>query len=175
MTRITTTIDTGFDRMLTVVDYGNDKHLTVNDTNGETEIPTLLREDDATKLASALLGEDAVVITNLPEVKLDDFGWVEADGTARYLRDVTSESVLTNAKGLLAIRAFLVKRDEEKAEAEKAKAEAAAIDARNARRDEVAKEYTALMTYTSDYAGLLPWARAMVDRIIELEKAQPVS
>lgn len=44
------------------------------------------------------------------------------------------------------------------------------------RRDELALEFTAdtrgTLSGACNYSGLLPWTRKMVDRIIELEKAQ---
>lgn len=54
--------------------------------------------------------------------------------------------------------------------------EAAAVEKLNQRRDEVALEFTAdtrgTLSGACNYAGLLPWTRKMVDRIIELEQAQ---
>lgn len=125
------------------------------------------------KLIKALAGENSTVVTDLPEVTVDRHGYVETERTSRH-ESSNPEDILTLAKSLLAIHAFLVKRNEEQEAAKIAEEEAAQAKdrARDKRRDELASELVGIFcTYRSRIQTL----KDAIDRIIDLEEAAKVS
>lgn len=178
----TTTIETPLNRQFFVHSFGDTVDLDVRDTaknpDDGSRVYSLLRREQAEKLALALLGENAVVITDLPEVTVNAlYGKtaVRANNWA-YHDDKNPEDLLADAKSLLAIHKFLVekKAKDAEAEAEKAKAEEEAkaaeyeaIVKRDKRRDELVAELGA-----APYHIISSVAKAAIDRIIELEAAQ---
>ena len=174
----TTTIETPINRKIIVNTFGKGSSvdLDVNDTarcpdNGK-RVYSMLLPEEATQLASALAGENATVVTDLPEAKLKH-GYVVADCYSRSVHQPVDD-LLENAKALLAIHAFLVKRNAEQEAAKAAEAEAVkAKEAANAkRRDELATELVgAHCKYSSRSLSL----RMAIDHIIELEEAATVS
>lgn len=171
-------IKTPYSRTLTVSegwDGEGSKHLNITTTESGTHLSdTLLPTESVNELATALLGENATVITDLPEVTLDEDGWFASDS---FIRSPSSspERLLKNAKALLAMHAFVVKRDAEQEEAKKAEAEAAKAKeaARDKRRDEVTQELTG--DPYARYCDRFLIVKKSIDRIIELEEAAKVS
>ena len=163
-----TVIETGIARTLIVRDFGESSNLQVVNTDTDETVWTHLSDEHSTKLADALLGENATVITDLPEAKLK-LGYVEANGFNRRV-DQDADELMVHIKAMLSIHAFLVKRNEEQeAEAEAANAkEAAKVE----RRDELADKFG---TYVHSYDGFSTLAQRLVDHIIELEEAAKVS
>lgn len=156
-----TVITTGYDRKLTIRDHGHSFNLHVKDTDGTFaqpgEVYTSLTPEEATKLANALLGGNATVVTDLPKVEKSG-GYLFAGNYSRSITN-SAEEVLENAKALLAIHAFLVEQEQEQAEA----------DAREKRRDELTTELGA-----APYGTLSVIAQKAIDRIIDLEEAAKV-
>lgn len=174
----TTTITTDYSRELTVINRGYEFNLAVKDTDGKYavkgEVYSHLTSEQATKLANALVGENATLVTDLPEAKLKHT-WVEAGNVDRH-KDTDPAEVLEHAKQLLAIHAFLVKAQAER-EAAKAAEEAKtkAKEAANAkRRDELASEL-AEGDPRATYSSRLTVVKKAIDRIIDLEEAAKVS
>jgi len=140
------------------------KHLTVRDTDQSKEVRAYLYKDDAEKLGLALIGDNATVITDLPEAE-GKYGYVLASGYERSSA-TSAEEVLKNAKALLAIHKHLVEQQAVTAkEAEVAKAKEAEL---TKRRDELATEFRG---YVSTYRGSTSAFSGAIDRIIELEEA----
>lgn len=170
MTTTKTKITTDYGRELNVAHSTYDVNLHVKDTDGayggKSEVYTGLSHGEAAQLAAALVGENATVITDLPVASEDGYGYVEAGTTSRLSGD--AESILQQAKNLLAIHAFIVKRNEEKEEEEKR-----AEKARKARRDELTKELTG--NHHTEYAFTTELSQKAIDRIIDLEEAAKVS
>lgn len=167
-----------------IVDEGwngeGSKHLTAVSTSFGTKetIESLLTAGEASQIGLALLGENSVVVTDLPEVKRDVDGWVFSGSNGAW-ETATPEKILKNAKELLAVHAFLVKRNAEQEEAKRAaeeaqKAEAEAVKAkeaaRKARREEICQE-----EFTVPYRDLGGVSKRFVNRIIDLEEAAKVS
>lgn len=175
MTYKETIIHTGLDRTLKVTNLSDGAHLTVTDTGTSGEsIPSHIYPEQVTELITALAGDNATVVTDLPEAYMNEWGRIVAGGCDRSKHSDPAE-VLTIAKELLAVHAFLVKHYEEQAAAEKAKeaAEKAAAEAekakeaaRKARRDQLVKEFGSV-----EYSALSYVSKQAFDRIIELEEA----
>jgi len=174
----TTTVETGIARKITVVKHGRrTANLHVLNTDMHEEIYTLLDKEEAEKIGLALLGENATVITDLPEAERK-YAWVQAGDIDRH-HDTDPAEVLDHAKKLLAIHKFLVEKkakEDAEAEAQRIKeAEEAAkaaeledIAKRDKRRDELA--YSFNRSYS--YQNINPATRKAIDHIIELEAAQ---
>jgi hypothetical protein len=165
----TTTFDTNIDRKLTVTTGGWGADLHVVDTSANNAVFSVLRPEEATKLGTALLGDNTTVITDLPEASIETpaFGYrkvVRAGSESRYL-DGDPERVMTAVKDLLAIHKVLV---EQQAVAAK-EAEVAKEAERQKRRDELTKELTDNARTEYQYASDL--AQSAIDRIIDLEEA----
>jgi len=176
---ITTTVKTGIDRTLTVENWGRSASIDVRDTSRNPDdgerVYSLLESSEAEKIGLALLGENATVITDLPEAKLKGL-WVEAGDIDRH-HGIDPAEVLDHAKKLLAIHKFLVEKKAKEAEVEAQRikeaelaAEAAKLaeDARNKRRDELAKEFRGFGNYDNSSVVF----KKAIDRIVELEAAQ---
>ena len=163
----TTIVETPIARKITVVKHSHGSvNLAVKDTDLDKEIHTHLDQEYVTKLAEALLGENATVITDLPEAKEDGFGYVAA-GSYDRSHNADPETVLKNAKALLAIHKFLVeKKAEEATKAEEAAkiAEQEAIVKRDKRRAELIVEFR-----SCSWERLTRPAKEAYDRIIDLE------
>ena len=159
----TITVDSSNGLVFLKVADGTGKELQTNLTAWESKaLPQLI---------TALVGEDAVVITDLPEVTFGfpPFGtreYAKAGNVEKWV-DADPEKLVKTAKGLLAIAAVITKRNEEKAEAEKAKAEE---DAKRTRRDKLVQELSGNPETVYEFAT--PLSQAAVDRIIELEDAK---
>lgn len=170
-----TVITTPLSRELIVRDHGHSFNLHVKDTDGTYakpgEVYTSLNPEEATKLANALLGENATVVTDLPEAQLSG-EWVEAGPHSRHIN--TSPAALRRvAKDLLAIAAKITELNTEKeaAEAKAAEEAKAKADAREKRRNELATE---LVGTPCTYSGRLAVLQDAIDRIIDLEEAAKV-
>lgn len=165
-------------RTITVEQTDNNTFLKVTDESGGREIQTSLtlwQSKALPKLIDALAGENATVVTDLPEVELslpafDTREVARAGVVSRYVT-ADPERVLAEAKDLLAIRAFLIKRNEEQEAAKVAEAEAvkAKEEANAKRRDELALEFWG---YGCSYSNRSSYAKKAIDRIIELEAAK---
>jgi hypothetical protein len=164
-----TVVDTNLARTITVVPQtGGAKHLTVMDTYRSKEVRSYIYKEDAEKLGLALLGENATVVTDLPEATVEA-GYGSRDivnaGDTAYYSDKNHESVLKHAKELLAIHKHLVEQQALAAkEAEVAKAKEAE---RTKRRDELVIEHRGWGTYDSSSVIF----QSAIDHIIKLEEA----
>lgn len=164
----TTNITTPYRRELIVEqDGGTYLEVKSDDFEGKKNIKTFLPEEQVAQLVTALLGENATVITDLPEAKVEVDGWVHSGSHGGWLT-TSPEKVLKNVKELLAVHAYLVKHKAEQEEAKKAEAEA--VKAK--RRDALATEFVGMPT---TYASRSHVFRQSIDRIIELEEAAKVS
>jgi hypothetical protein len=162
----TTTIETRINRKFNVRTWANgDSDLRVRNTISNDEVFSVLDKGQSEKLALALLGENATVITDLPEAKEDGYGDVQADGYFRS-ENANAESLLENAKALLAIHKFLVEKEAEVLKAKEAEYEA--IAKLNKRRDELAYSFNSSLNYVNINSA----TRKAIDHIIELEAAQ---
>jgi hypothetical protein len=162
----TTTIETRINRKFNVRAWANgDSDLRVTNTLHGDEVFSVLDKEQSEKLALALLGENATVITDLPEAKEDGYGDVTAGGYFRS-ENANAESLLENAKALLAIHKFLVEKEAEVLKAKEAEYEA--IAKLNKRRDELAYSFNSSLNYVNINSA----TRKAIDHIIELEAAQ---
>lgn len=176
-------IKTDFKRTLTVQEGwmdGGSKHLSVKDTDYDKEINTLLSGDNAKQIATALLPEGSVVVTDLPEAKIGAWDSRVYSGNVDRTIHAEPEKIEQTAKNLLAIAAFIREHNAEKAEAEAAavakheeilKLEQAERESLKARRDALVHEFTGSTSTSYSYAS--PLAQNAVDRVIELEDAAP--
>jgi len=166
-----TIVETMLARTITVVpQIRGAKHLTVRDTDQSKEVRAYLYKDDAEKLGLALIGDNATVITDLPEATSSKANWdvrnVVRSGRVSFYADVDPEKVLQDAKDGLAVYKLLVEQQAVTAkEAEVAKAKEAEL---TKRRDELATEFRG---YVSTYRGSTSAFSGAIDRIIELEEA----
>jgi hypothetical protein len=168
-----TVIDSKAGLVNRVITVDNDGMVFLKVWDGSREIQTNLTAWESKalpQLITALVGEDAVVITDLPEVTFGfpPFGtreYAKAGNVEKWV-DADPEKLVKTAKGLLAIAAVITKRNEEKAEAEKVKAEE---DAKRTRRDKLVQELSGNPETAYEFAT--PLSQAAVDRIIELEEA----
>jgi hypothetical protein len=168
---VTTTVETKIDRKINVTPWGHgDNDLHVIDTQANESVFSVLTKEESEKIGLALLGENATVITDLPEAKDDGFGYVKAGHYDRST-NTDAETVLKNAKALLAIHKFLVEKEAEaqriKEAEEAAKAAKRAEDARNWRRDRLVTEIRGF----GDYRSSSDIFQKAIDRIIDLETA----
>ena len=165
----TTTVETKIDRKIHVSAWGTgDNDLHVIDTSVNESVFSALTKEESEKIGLALLGEPAMVITDLPEAERK-YAWVQAGDIDRP-HDTDPAEVLDHAKKLLAIHKFLVEKkakDEEEA-ATKAKAEEEAAAKRDKRRNELVTDLRGF----GDYTGSSHIFQKAIDRIIELEAAQ---
>jgi len=160
-----TIVETRINRKFTVYPWSGGVDIKAEDTANNESVFSVLNLEEAEKLGLALIGENATVITDLPEAKDDGYGYVKANSYDRS-SNTDPESVLKNAKALLAIHKFLVEQQAVATkEAEVAKAKEAA---RDKRRDELATEFRG---YVSTYRGSTSAFSGAIDRIIELEEA----
>lgn len=185
-----TNIKTPFRRELTVENNGPyDTYLQVtgDDWSTKHDVKTFIPKAQVGELIEALLGENATVVTDLPEAKVDpSFNHsktvIRSGSSIEYVTKDPAKLVAT-AKELLAIATFNTKYQEEQAaETEaKAKAKEAAVaekeTARAKRRNELADELAPRTpglgkNWYSNVSGNLQKA---IDRIIELEEAATVS
>ena len=173
-----TVVTTDFDREITVKKDWGDTFLTVKDTGySHTQISSLLPEEEARKIGEALIGDNAMVITDLPEAtSYDCFGkTIVKSGNTRYYTDKGPEYIETFAKEQLAIAKFIREHraEEERLAKLAAEAEAAQQAKRNKRRDELAKQF-ASQSGNESYRYYLcsDLAKNAIDHIIDLEEAQ---
>lgn len=167
----TTTVETKINREINITRWGcgsMDLHVIETDTN--TSVFSVLKPEEAEKIGLALLGGNATVITDLPEVTVQegrgtDFTYVRANCWA-YRDDKNLESLLEDAKSLLAIHKALVER---RAEQEAKAAEREALAKRDKRRDELGNLFRG---YGEGYGPCTIPTKKAIDHIIELEAAQ---
>ena len=175
-TTITTEYARGFEVVPGWLGAGS-KHLTVTDTFHDVTVTSILSKEETLGLAQALLPEDSVVITDLPEAtSYDSFGkTIVKSGNTRYYTDKDPEYIETFAKEQLAIAKFIREHraEEERLAKLAAEAEAAQQAKRNKRRDELAKQF-ASQSGNESYRYYLcsDLAKNAIDHIIDLEEAQ---
>jgi len=171
----TTTVETKIDRKIHVSAWGTgDNDLHVIDTSVNESVFSALTKEESEKIGLALLGEPAMVITDLPEAERK-YAWVQAGDIDRP-HDTDPAEVLDHAKKLLAIHKFLVEKKAKEAEVEAqrikeaeeaAEAEKRAEEARNWRKDALAKEFRGFGSYDNSSVVF----KKAIDRIVELETA----
>lgn len=180
---IGTIVETRIGRKFVVTNHaeGRDVFIDVTDTSKVpaygTRVFSMLKQEEARKLAGGLLGNNVAVITDLPEATLG--AWDSRVHAGNADRPVYSdpEKIEETAKNLLAIAKFIRKANAEKeaaAEAQKAKeAEAALAELEKQvklteRRDALATKFRG---YKSTYSNSSSIFMKSIDRIIELEDA----
>lgn len=178
-------VKTDFHREITVqggwINEGS-KHIGIKNTANSTEtVNALLSDENAKEIAGALLGDNAVIITDLPEAEQTPWGHRVYAGNADRHETADPAEVEQLAKNLLAIAKFIRTRNTEKEAAEEAAEKAEAERLRVAeeakaklttRRDELASE---LRGYESHYSNSTYVLKKAIDRVIELEDAAEAS
>jgi hypothetical protein len=170
-----TVVKTDFARKITVTSGGEYTYLKVTNTDflSGTQISSALTSEEAAEIAVALIGDNATVITDLPEATLyESFGkTIVKSGNTRYYADKDPEYIETFAKEQLAIAKFIREHRAEEERLAKLAAEAEVVKEakRNKRRDELVKEFSSVA-----YEELCYVSKQAFDRIIKLEEAQAV-
>ena len=175
-----TTITTNYSRKLEVSQgwLGSaSKHLTVTDTTEDLRIASILSPEEVKELVESLIGDNATVITDLPEAtSYECLGkTIVKSGNTRYYADKDPEYIETFAKEQLAIAKFIREHRAQEEALAKLAAEAEAAKAaekeakRVKRRAELVKEFGSV-----PYTALSFVSKQAFDRIIELEEAQAV-
>ena len=178
---IGTIVETRIGRKFVVTNHaeGRDVFIDVTDTSKVpaygTRVFSMLKQEEARKLAGGLLGNNVAVITDLPVAKLNE-GYVHSNDYYRVSHADPNE-IERNAKALLAIAKFIRKANAEKEAAAVAEKEAdvAAEKARLEAAVKLAERRDALATkfrgYKSTYSNSSTIFMKSIDRIIELEDA----
>lgn len=174
MTKTVIKTDSGLINRTITVDNDGGVFLKVSDNTGK-EIQTNLTAWESKALPmliNALLGEGATVIKDLPEAGVDNSfshtNTVIRSGSRIAYTVANPAKLVTEAKELLALAAFITKHNEAEAAAEEATVKAKEA-ANTARRDELVKELSG--NSSTEYQYATPLTQAAIDRIITLEEA----